>query len=117
MTAGKPVAVPSVAASAAPLDSARATALSKQLTSGDEAQLRRALAVPPGQALEPAAAGQLASLGSITFDLGSFRYLDGRTARLRGQVATPPAGTDAEWTFTLAHLGPQWMLVDGRPAA
>ncbi|SNT62707.1 hypothetical protein SAMN05421812_114158 [Asanoa hainanensis] len=103
--------------SAQPLDSPRAAALSEQLTSGDEARIRAVLAMPSGQALEPAAAEQLASLGSISFDLATFTYLDGRTAQVQGTVATPPAATSPRWTFTLLHVGDEWKLVDGRPNA
>ncbi len=101
---------------AGPLSSARATALSERLTSGEEAQLRDALALPSGQALKPAATQQLASLGAISFDLATFTYLDGRTAEVQGAVATPPAGMSPRWTFTLLYAG-EWKLVDGRPGA
>jgi len=120
VTAGMPAEAPSSAVgepSASPLSSARAATLSEQLTSGKEAQLRDALALPSGQVLEPAAAQQLASLGSISFDLATFMYLDGRTAEVRGKVATPPAEMSRDWTFTLLYLGQEWKLVDGRPSA
>ncbi|GGQ49007.1 hypothetical protein [Couchioplanes azureus] len=120
VTAGAPTGMPRSAGgepSASPLGSPRAASLSEQLTSGKEADLRAALVVPSGQALEPAATGQLASLGSIDFDLATFTYLDGHSAEVRGTVATPPAGTSPRWTFTLLHLAGDWKLVDGRPDA
>ncbi|MEU2616118.1 hypothetical protein ABZ570_31805 [Micromonospora sp. NPDC007271] len=120
VTVGASAAAPSGAAgepSASPLSSSRAATLSEQLTSGKETDLRAALALPSGQALDPAAAKQLASLGSISFDLGTFTYLDGQTAEVQGSVATPPAEMSPNWTFTLLFLGGEWKLVDGRPSA
>lgn len=95
----------------APLDPSRAAVLSAQLTSGDEAQLRGVLALPSGQALQPGAVREFASLGPVTFDLGTFAYIDERTAEVRGTVA------NAAWTFTLLHNGTDWMLVNGSPIA
>jgi hypothetical protein len=111
-SAGVPAAVPS----ASPLSSPRAAELSAQLTGGDEADLRKALVLPSGQALDPRLAGQLKSLGSIDFDLTTFTYLDGQSAEVEGTVARPlPAGSSARWIFTLLYVDAQWRLVDGNP--
>ncbi|MEU1687918.1 hypothetical protein [Micromonospora sp. NPDC005707] len=118
LTAGAPGTASGSAAggpSASPLNRSRAARLSEQLTSGKEAELRAALALPSDQALEPAAVKQLASLGSISFDLDTFTYLDGQTAEVQGVVDNPPDGTIPNWTFTVLYLGREWKLVDGRP--
>jgi hypothetical protein len=105
----------SVVPSARPLSSPSAAALAGRLTSGNEAELRSAMAIPSGQALDPAAAHQFAALGPITFDLATFQYLNPITATMDGHVAHPPAGTATDWTFTLVYVAPDWRLVDGSP--
>jgi hypothetical protein len=106
----------SVTPSASPLSSPRAAELASQLTAGDEAALRSALAIPSGQAIDPAAVQQFAALGQITFDLSTFQYLDPITATVAGHVAHPPPGTSTEWTFTLVYVAPDWKLADGYPS-
>ncbi|WP_433380004.1 hypothetical protein ACQPZX_14500 [Actinoplanes sp. CA-142083] len=101
-----------VVPSAAPLSSPSAVALAGQLKAGTEAGVRAAIAMPSGQQLDPNAAQQLAALGTISFDLSTFTYIDGQTATVRGHVENP-AG---EWLFTLTYVSSQWKLVDGRPA-
>jgi hypothetical protein len=100
---------------ATPLSSPSAAALAGRITSGSESDLRSAMAIPSGQVLDPAAAQQLAALAPITFDLTTFQYLDPVTATVDGHVAHPPAGTAADWTFTLVYVAPDWRLVDGSP--
>jgi hypothetical protein len=111
---GTPVPEPS----AGPLSDARAAELSDLLTGGKEADVRKALVLPSGQPLAPGLAGQLQGLGSISFDVGTFTYLDGRSAEVEGTVANPQpsAGSSARWVFTLLYTDAQWLLVDGRPA-
>ena len=111
----EPSRSPSAVPSARPLSSPSAAALAGRLTSGNEAELHSAMAIPSGQALDPTAAQQFAALGPITFDLTTFQYLDPTTATMDGHVAHPPAGTAAEWTFTLVYVAPDWRLVDGNP--
>ncbi len=106
---------PAPVPSAPPLTGQQATALAQQLTAGTEAGLRSALAIPPGQSIDPAAAAQLGAIGPITFDLSTFHYIDQNNATVVGTVAHPPAGTSPTWTFTLTYVSSVWKLVDGQP--
>jgi hypothetical protein len=110
-----PAASAQASPTALPLTSPSASALARQLVAGTEASLRSAVAIPSGQQIDPAAVKQFAALGSITFDLATFHYLDPRTATVVGQVARPPAGTSGTWTFTLVYVSSVWKLVDGKP--
>lgn len=105
--------------SASPLSSPRAAELSALLTGGREADLRKALVLPSGQPLDPHLAGQLKSLGPISFDLTTFTYLDGRSAEVEGTVARalPAEDSSTRWIFTLLYADSQWLLVDGRRKA
>jgi hypothetical protein len=111
--AGVTTAVPS----ASPLSSPRAAELSDLLTGGSETDLRKALVLPSGQPLDPDLAGQLQSLGSISFDLATFTYLDGRSAEVEGTVARPQPTDESSsrWIFTLLYVDSQWLLVNGSP--
>lgn len=104
---------------ASPLSSPRAAELSDLLTGGSEADLRKVLALPSGQPLDPELADQLQSLGSITFDLATFTYLDGQSAEVEGTVARslPTDNSSSRWIFTLLYVNSQWLLVDGNPKA
>jgi hypothetical protein len=108
---------PSATRSAPALTAKRADALSSDLAAGNEAPLRDALAVPSGQALDPAAAAQIAALAPITLDQKSFSQLDARTGTVTGTVAHPPAGQPSTWTFQLAYIAGKWRVVDGTPAS
>jgi hypothetical protein len=109
--------VPSAMPSASPLSSPRAAELSDLLTGGSEPDLRKALVLPSGQPLDPGLAGQLQSLGSISFDLTTFTYLDGRSAEVEGTVELPTDKSSSRWIFTLLYVDSQWLLVDGSPQA
>jgi hypothetical protein len=103
--------------SASPLSSSRAAELSDLLTGGSEADLRKVLVLPSGQPLDPDLTEQLRSLGSISFDLATFTYLDGQSAEVEGTVARPlsTGNSSSRWIFTLLYANSQWLLVNGIP--
>jgi hypothetical protein len=98
-----------------PLSSAAAASLSAELSSGTESGLRQAMVVPRGQALDPAAIGQLRAIGPISLEAATFQALDATDATVNGTVGHPPAGQPATWTFTLTLVGGHWKLVDTEP--
>lgn len=108
---------PAVAASAAPvptspgapappLDQARAKRLSDDLASATAEGLRDAIALPSGQALDPAAGAQLRAQGPITFAVATFRDHGDGTA----SVVAHAAATHGTWTVTLIDENAQWKI-------
>jgi hypothetical protein len=94
---------------------ADATRLNRSLASGREPTVRSAIAMPSGQRLSASAARELAAVVPITFNQSSFHLLDNRDATITGQMAHPPAGASAKWTFTLFYTGAAWVIADAEP--
>jgi hypothetical protein len=79
--------------------------------------LASVLAVPSGQALDPAAAAGLQKLGPISFDLATFHRVGGNDATVVGTVTHPPSGTSTTWTFVLSYVSGSWLIVDASPVS
>lgn len=99
------------------LTTQRAQDLSDELSRGDDESLLGALAVPSGQAIDPQAAGELAAIGPITFDVSTFQAVDASHATVQGALAHPPTGSSATWTFALTYVSGTWKLNDAEPAS
>lgn len=84
-------------------DAAAAAALSKGLVSGDEAQVRKVVAVPTGVALPPAVVSQFAAL-RIAVDPGSFVLRKDGTGTAKAKVGS------AEWDVALVLVDGIWKL-------
>lgn len=111
-TAGAQV---STTPTAPPLTASGARTLSRNLTAGNSGGLRSAIAMPAGQSLAPAAASQLAALGTVTFDQSTFRAVDARDATVVGRIQHPPPGDPATWTFELSYVDGTWKIADAEP--
>ncbi|SFR03876.1 hypothetical protein SAMN04488564_102406 [Lentzea waywayandensis] len=90
-----------------PLTKEQATAIAANLTSGSEERLRQAIAISPQQALDPAVAGQLASISSMEFDIATFRVEGDGTARMTARTNGSAA---AVWTVALVAVDGQWRI-------
>jgi hypothetical protein len=99
----------------APLTPTEASALSAELATGTDVALRRAVAVPSGQPIDPKAAIRLRAMGPIAFDVSTFRALGSTDATVRGSLTHPLAGQSARWTFTLSLTSGTWKLVSAEP--
>lgn len=95
---------------APPLSVQRASALSQDLGAGTLSGLRAAVAVANSQPLDSSAAGQLAALGPITFDVSTFHDNHNGTAAVTAHVAHPSFGSSAIWTVALVDEAGQWKL-------
>lgn len=86
-----------------PLTGERARELSADLVSGDEARVRRAVAVSPDQ---PFDAGFVASLAGspVEFDVTTFRAEPDGAARVSARVG------GAQWTVWLVAVDGQWLI-------
>ena len=107
---------PTPSTSVVPFTASAADTLSRQLASGDDAQLRVALGVPAGRTLDSKAAGSLAELTPITFDTATLAVTGPRTATVVGRVAHPPKGQPATWTFQLLLIDGTWRVLGAEPA-
>jgi hypothetical protein len=106
--------VPSAAASpsqpqpsAPPLTASQAASLLTRLTSGEDAAVTSAIAMPSGQQVPPATVRGLRTLAPITADIGSFRELSPTLASL--------SAVDRSHTGWLVHLvwvNGQWLVLD-----
>ncbi len=94
------------AKSAPPLDRGRASRLSSDLGAATLSGLHDAIALPGGQALNPAAAAGLKAQSPVTFDVGTFRDRGDGTATVTAHVTKPP-GT---WTVTLIDEDGRWKI-------
>jgi len=92
----------------------RARQIAEQMTSGEEAQLRKALVLPVDQPLDP---GLLPGLSGVMIELDpdSYAPTGPETATVDGRV-TEAAGTTTDWTFHLL-LTPDagWQVADTVP--
>jgi hypothetical protein len=73
------------------------------------------VAIPPGQGLDPAAAAQLAALGTVTFDDATFHAIDALDATIAGRIQHPAASEPATWTFVLSYVDGTWKIADAEP--
>ena len=81
----------------------RAAAFSRELQSGDPAQLSDAIAIPAGVAFSPAAVKGLSALHQVTFDAPSFHQSSPSTATIRATVIDV-SGAVHPWVVTLVKL-------------
>lgn len=95
---------------APPLSVQRASTLSQDLGAGTQSGLRAAVAVSNSQPLDLSAAGQLAALGPITFDVSTFHDNHNGSATVTAHVAHPSSGSSAIWTVSLVDEAGQWKL-------
>jgi hypothetical protein len=100
----------SQSATAPALTADRAAMLCAGLTSGEPARVRGALAMPAGQALDPAAVAALAKL-RVQMDPATFTANGPRTATVSGTITTAD-GTATPTLFALVHNTDGWQLVD-----
>src|SRR5204863_1480898 len=106
----RPAPATSQAAAAPPLSAERAATLGADLTSGEPTRVRAALAMPAGQALDPAAVAALAKL-RVSIDPATFAVNGARTATVSGTI-TNADGTATPTVFALVHNPAGWQLVD-----
>ena len=111
-TSASPQAQASASTSApeAGLSAQDTATLSTELASDQAEQVRRAVLLPAGQALPAELPGQLASLGTLTFDRTTFAADSDATATITA-TSTPPGRTSARWTVHLVHdTAAGWLL-------
>lgn len=84
-------------------DAAAAAVLSKGLGSGDEAQVRKVVAVPTSQVLSPAVVARLAAL-RVTVDPASFVLGKNGTGTAKAKVGA------TEWDVALILVDRSWKL-------
>lgn len=97
-----------------PLTQDQAAELTADLRSGQLERVRESMALPAGQAVDPAAIASLASL-EITIDAVTFQEGDDGTASVNGTVRRAD-GTRERAVFYLVHVDGRWMMVGGLPA-
>lgn len=98
-----------------PLTTRRAATLSRELSSGQAAELRDAVAVPTGVSLDRQGMKQLAGR-SFTFDATSFRRAGGDNGY--ATVRVDSVGRSAQqWQVALVYTAGQWRLDDTRQDA
>ncbi len=101
---------------APPFTPGAAAALAASLAAGNDASLRKAVAIPARQQLDPHAAAELRALTPISFDLATFRASDATNATVDGVIAHPRVRQTARWTFMLVYVDGRWKLLDAEPA-
>ena len=99
-----------------PLRADAARALETQAHSGDEANVKAALAVPPGQRIDPALVAGLAAMKSVKIDEARFKQLDDASATV--PITTiDPTGKATTWTTTLILVDGVWRIGLTDPAS
>lgn len=83
--------------------------MASDLASGTDAGVRDAVALPPTQPLDPAAAARLKALGRVTFDVKTFHN---RTDGIATVTAHLPGGN--RWNVTLIDENGQWKIGSAR---
>lgn len=91
----------------------RAQELSGLMTSGDEAQLRQALVLPPDQPLDPTLAASLGGL-TLNIDTASYRPTSAKTASVEAS-ATDAAGATTRWALELLLTDVGWQVLHTVP--
>ena len=105
----EPLATPSVT-----LSPARADQIDQQMTSGDEAQLRQAVALPSSAPLDPTLLPGLAGL-DLDIDVSSYTPTGVDTATVEAAV-TDGGGVATTWTLNLVLIdGVGWQVLDTVP--
>ncbi|MFD4638180.1 hypothetical protein ACFWN2_12740 [Lentzea sp. NPDC058436] len=92
---------------APPLSEEAAKSLAADITSADEARVRRALAISPGQPLEAGAVAQLATVSPLVIDVATFRAGQDGSATAKAQAGGP---TPATWTLRLVLHEGAWKI-------
>jgi hypothetical protein len=94
-----------------PLTPARAQEIAAEMTSGDEAQLRQAVALPPSGALDPALLPGLAGV-ELDIDPDSYTPTGQSTATVQADVADA-AGARSRWVLELLlNDAGTWQVLD-----
>jgi hypothetical protein len=96
------------------LTAERADQLGAQLASGDEAAVRQAIALPPGQDLDPAFVRGLAAL-RLDIDERTFTETEPGEATVDATATT--GGATNAWTVRMARVDGAWLIVSTAPKA
>jgi len=96
-----------------PLTEPRAQEIAEQLTSRDEAQIRKAFVVPPEQALDLGLAESLAGI-ELEIDATTYEPTSSETATVEAEV-TDASGTTTDWTLALMLTDAGWMVLHTMP--
>jgi hypothetical protein len=92
---------------APPLSEEAAKSLAADVTSADEARVRKALAISDAQPLEAPAVAQLAAVAPLVIDVATFRDAQDGTATAKAQAGGP---TPATWTLRLVLHEGAWKI-------
>lgn len=98
---------PAPSPSSAALSPTAARDLEANLSSGDSARIRKVLAVPTKEKLDPKLISGIASLGSITIREDTAVLLDDNSMRVYANVEN---GNIKTWTLLLTKQGASWLI-------